>query len=630
MVKLADLAPAAPYDPMADSLQWLVGDEVRLQRGPLAGTSGRSIHVGNPNGMNYSFDPRLLAVVKIWQGGFLDMAGELVNRGNRGLALGYDSREISFGEREYLLAPLNAAGAPVDFSFKEGKFGDFATFNEALYSQEDQLARIAAVDAQFLGYSRDSTRQARPRRFSVTASARTSSRSPPRSPPTRRPRDARERQARDAAVVRVQCAAADRRHGRAPANWTGSLDVARGQGQCHAAWHDRRGRQRLASRAVKLRVQARTAGARRAAQATLPAGYSIENYYPPKDNYGRDQLFEALGLAVDEGRHHRRRHAHRRASGASSMVSGDCSPKGCSTVSAWWPRTRKGLMVVAGQKAELTRISDTNGDGIADHYETLFDAHSYHANYHSYMHGPVRGKDGAYYFALNLVHDGTGSAYTAGGNVMGTWGGFNGWAVRVEPSGKFELFANGLRSPASLGVGPDGRVWYADNQGDFVATSKLFELQKDRLLRPSRRSGRSAWHDTRFARDQVRKVGRAARAADGPVPAQPRGELAGQSRLGDQRQVRSVCRADADRRPDPVEPVARGHCRKVGRSSRAGQRHAVLRRARVGRHAAGVPVRRQLVVRSDRPRLAGQGWQGRQPAARALGRKNRRARRSSP
>ena len=123
---------------MADNLQWLVDDTVRLQRGPLVGTSGRSIHVGNPNGIHYSFDPRLLAVVKIWQGGFLDMSGEVVNRGNRGLALGYDSREISFGEHEYLVAPLNAAGRPIDFSFKEGKFGDLAKFKEALYSKEDQ------------------------------------------------------------------------------------------------------------------------------------------------------------------------------------------------------------------------------------------------------------------------------------------------------------------------------------------------------------------------------------------------------------------------------------------------------------------------------------------------------------
>ena len=97
------------------------------------------------------------------------------------------------------------------------------------------------------------------------------------------------------------------------------------------------------------------------------------------------------------------------------------------------------------------------------------------------MHGPVRGKDGAYYFALNLAHDGSGAAYMGGGNVMGTYGGFDGWAFRVEPNGRGGPFAHGLRSPASLGAGPDGRLWYADNQGDFVATSKLFELKQDKF-----------------------------------------------------------------------------------------------------------------------------------------------------
>ena len=110
VVKLVDQTPAPPYDPMADGLQWLVSDEVRLQRGPLVGTSGRSIHVGNPSGIHYSFDPRLLAVVKIWQGGFLDMSGELIGRGNRGLALGYDSREIALGEREYLRRAAERGG----------------------------------------------------------------------------------------------------------------------------------------------------------------------------------------------------------------------------------------------------------------------------------------------------------------------------------------------------------------------------------------------------------------------------------------------------------------------------------------------------------------------------------------
>ncbi len=44
----------------------------------------------------------------------------------------------------------------MDFTFKEGKFGDTATFKSWLYSKEDQLALIAKADAQFLGYSRDS------------------------------------------------------------------------------------------------------------------------------------------------------------------------------------------------------------------------------------------------------------------------------------------------------------------------------------------------------------------------------------------------------------------------------------------------------------------------------------------
>src|SRR5690349_13640797 len=153
---LGKLKPTPPYDPLADGLQWLVNDTVRMQRGPLPGTSARAIHVGTPGGINYSFDPRLLAIVKIWQGGFLDMSGELTNRGGKGLALGYESREIGFGQHEYLLAPLDAAGQPIDFTFKDAKFGDMAAIRASLYSPQDQLDRIAAIDAQFLGYSRDS------------------------------------------------------------------------------------------------------------------------------------------------------------------------------------------------------------------------------------------------------------------------------------------------------------------------------------------------------------------------------------------------------------------------------------------------------------------------------------------
>ena len=108
---------------------------------------------------------------------------------------------------------------PVDFSFKEGKFGDFATFKAALYSKEDQLARIATADAQFLGYSRDSKDKLAAPAFkyrvgknvvevSTTISARGEL------------AIARERQARDAAVVRAESAAAERRDASAPASST--------------------------------------------------------------------------------------------------------------------------------------------------------------------------------------------------------------------------------------------------------------------------------------------------------------------------------------------------------------------------------------------------------------------------
>lgn len=476
VVRLIDQTPAVPYDPMTDSLQWLVSDQVRLQRGPLVGTSGRSVHVGNPNGIHYSFDPRLLAVVKIWQGGFLDMSGELVNRGNRGLALGYDSREISFGEREYLLAPLNEAGKPVDFSFKEGKFADFDTFRKALNSREDQLAQVAAADAQFLGYSRDSTdKTAAPVfRYRVGRNVIDSS---------------TEIGATGAITIRIGGKLA------APQSFSLNLPLLRGASvsagtltqdrwTLPAGKTDATLRATLAVAASAWRpapssyAWARAPLGKAPGDAKLPAGYSIENYYPPKDNYGRDQLFEALGLAVAKDE---TIVVGTRTAGIWRIVDGEWRlfAEGLFDSLGVVVEDRKGLVVVAGQKAELTRISDTNGDGIADRYETLFDAHSYHGNYHTYMHGPSRGADGSYYFALNLAHDGTGSAWTAGGNVMGTWGGFDGWAIRVKPDGTYELFSNGLRSPASVGVSPDGRVWYADNQGDFVGTSKLFELKKD-------------------------------------------------------------------------------------------------------------------------------------------------------
>lgn len=478
VIKLMPQTGQQAYDPLDDNLQSLVTDKTRIQRGPLPGVSGRTIHVGQTNGVNYSFDPRTLAIAKIWQGGFLDMGGEFQNRGGKGLKTGYESREIELGETQALLAPLNSKGEAIDFSFKNAKFGDIETIRESLNSKQDHLQRIAQEDAQFLGYEIDSKKKTATPTF-------------------------RYRIGKNTLAVNTEFSA----NGETQIRVTGELKSAQTFSvntgvlqQAHVSAGELSQQQwTLPAGKIDAKLTAKVALATNVwrapptdfdyrkqpiritkSSANLPAGYSIESYYPPKDNYGREQLFEALGLALaDDGTVV----VATRTAGIWRMVKGQWQLFAEGTFDSLGVviEDKKGLQVVVGQKAELTRISDTNGDGIADKYETLFDAHSYHGNYHSYMHGPARGSDGAYYISINLADAGDGSAYKAGGQYMGSSGGFPGWSFRVEPDGKYETWGYGLRSPAGMAQGPDGRLWYSENQGEYVGTSKIFILQKDRF-----------------------------------------------------------------------------------------------------------------------------------------------------
>jgi len=477
-IKLLAQTGAEEYDPLADRLQLLVDDEVRIQRGPMAGVSGRAIHVGSPWGVNYSFDPRLLAITKIWQGGFLDMTGEFTNRGGKGLKMGYESREINFGSQEFLFAPLNAQGKLIDFSFKDAKFGDVETIKASLNSKEDHLQRVAAMDAQFLGYTRNSKQKNELPGFNyrigkntleihtliaangdVTITVNG---------------DLKTAQQFSLNTQLLQNAAVSKGEtsngqwtlpaGSKSATLTAKMQVATN------VWHAKKSE--FDYRKQPIHITDST--------ADLPAGYRIESYYPPKDNFGREQLFEALGLSLTKDN---TVVVATRTAGIWRLVKGQWHlfAEGTFDSLGVVVEDKKGLSVIAGQKAELTRIRDTNGDGIADSYETLFDAHAYHGNYHSYMHGPVRGGDGAYYVSINLADGNDGSTYKAGGQYMGSAGGLAGWSIRIEPNGKFETWANGLRSPAGLGTAPDGRLWYSDNQGEYMGTSKIFVLEKDKF-----------------------------------------------------------------------------------------------------------------------------------------------------
>lgn len=471
----------ANYDPMADRLQWLVDDTVRIQRGPMVGVSGRAIHVGLPIGLNYSFDPRVLGIARIWQGGFLNMAGELRNRGGDGLKPGHGIREISLGEMGVLLAPLNRDRQPVDFSFKQANYGDVPTRLASLNSEIDPLDRLAAQDAAFLGYERDSRDpSAAPifkyrvglNTFAVAMSVATDG-------AMRLTIDGELATAQlfrlnDAILTDVKVSGAGIRNGvlnltsrtKLPVTVTGRLALAANPWRPEPSDFDDL-RQPLV---VKP------------AQAQLPGGYSVEDFMPPQDNYGRDLLFEALGVDVaPDGTIV----VATRTAGIWRLVDSEWRKfaEGLFDSLGVLVEDESGLVVVAGQKAELTRISDTNGDGLADRYDTLTDAFSYHGNYHSYLHGPVRDPvTGDFIITLNLAHNTDDGYYNANGQYMGTAGGFRGWAARVPAAGGgFEPWADGLRSPAGLGYGPDGRLWYADNQGEYNATSKIYVLQRGRF-----------------------------------------------------------------------------------------------------------------------------------------------------
>lgn len=134
--------------------------------------------------------------------------------------------------------------------------------------------------------------------------------------------------------------------------------------------------------------------------------------------------------------------------------------------------------ILIAQKPEMTRLVDVDGDGSADDYIKLVDNWQFHDNYHEFVFGPVKDKDGHYFGTLNLSHSDP-KAFSMG--AMGSSGGWRGWAFEVTPKGEFKPYAYGLRSPAGIGISPKNELFFTDNQGDWVETSKLHLLQKDKF-----------------------------------------------------------------------------------------------------------------------------------------------------
>lgn len=141
------------------------------------------------------------------------------------------------------------------------------------------------------------------------------------------------------------------------------------------------------------------------------------------------------------------------------------------------------LLVV--QRPEMTRLKDTNNDGVADVYETVNDQFGMSGNYHEFAFGPVRDKQGNLYMSLNAASNGAGVRNEVRGeyNPLGRQGRmydcvpYRGWVLRQTPDGKVTPYALGFRSPNGIGFDGAGRLFVTDNQGDWLGTSKLYHVE---------------------------------------------------------------------------------------------------------------------------------------------------------
>ncbi|MFN6139810.1 MAG: hypothetical protein ACK480_15075, partial [Planctomycetota bacterium] len=112
------------------------------------------------------------------------------------------------------------------------------------------------------------------------------------------------------------------------------------------------------------------------------------------------------------------------------------------------------------QSCELTRVSDTNGDRVADRFETISDAWGY-ANYHEYAFGSKLDAQGNQFVALGL----SASYYSHAWN--------RGFIMKVAPDGKTSAYASGLRSPGGIGFDEHGALFYIESQGPWNCSCSL-------------------------------------------------------------------------------------------------------------------------------------------------------------
>lgn len=124
-------------------------------------------------------------------------------------------------------------------------------------------------------------------------------------------------------------------------------------------------------------------------------------------------------------------------------------------------------------RRNLTRVRDTDGDGVADRFERLLSfPQQLDPKAYDWGYGMVKDRSGGYLLSF-AGHAPASQGIVGAGSAIRLRPGAQGWTV--------EEVAFGLRNPVGWTPGPGGDIFFTDNQGNWMASNRLSELVPDRF-----------------------------------------------------------------------------------------------------------------------------------------------------
>lgn len=139
----------------------------------------------------------------------------------------------------------------------------------------------------------------------------------------------------------------------------------------------------------------------------------------------------------------------------------------------WW----KGALYVT-QKEEVTKVTDTDGDDVADRYECVATGWPASQNYHEFTFNLVPLNDKLYISTSVPLKSGV-TNYSPGSRSAYANGNGPGSIIEIDPEKKtWRRYAHGARTPNGMNVGYDGLIYFCDNQGAWMPASRMNVLRE--------------------------------------------------------------------------------------------------------------------------------------------------------